>query len=75
MYGDWITILDRDSVTYFDSNSICANGELFERRFILRGCGDASLQEDNDRTVGFWPRWMANAAQSFSMLYGVLPQR
>ena len=55
MYWNWIAIFGPESIHYLDSGSICAKGELFEKRFILRRCRNAGPQEDDDRAIESWP--------------------
>lgn len=59
----WKAILSRESITYLDSSSICANGEILDTRFVRFRSRNAAPQEDDDRAVSLWPRRMANAAK------------
>lgn len=63
MYRQWIAILCRESVIYLDSRSICANGEIFETRFILPRCRNAGPQENDGRAISVWPGRLSNAAK------------
>lgn len=60
MYRDWIADMLRKSVVHLDNSSIGANGEIFDIGVVLSRGRNAPLQEDNDRDIGFGPRWMTN---------------
>lgn len=61
VYRKWIAILLRECIVYLYSSSVCAHGELFDTRLILRRGRNATPQEDDDRAVSFWPVRMADA--------------
>ena len=63
MYWNWVAIFRRESITYLDSGSVCAKGELFEKRSIVRRCGNAGPQEDDDRAIKSWPGRLTNPAK------------
>ena len=64
MYWNWVAIFRRESIVDLDSGSVCAKGELFEKRFILRRCRNARPQEDDDRAIKSWPGRLTNPTKA-----------
>ena len=63
MYWNWVAIIRRESVIYLDSGSVCAKGELFEKRSILCRCRNAGPQEDDDWAIKSWPGRLTDPAK------------